>query len=160
MCSGSAATSRAPARTTQFRVLSGNPGSCPLQSSVCGQAILRTHTDHAHHPHGGHPSHRQVQLPMHVCSSRGPHHAPSPWYSNWLSAEPSTQPHMRRKARSHLAAYLWTMVHQSQRLFGAICGTFTVLPSCWNKWGLQSSSASSSMWATRFTTKPLAKSGR
>ena len=39
--------------------------------------------------------------------------------------------------------------------------TFTVLPSCWNKWGLQSSSASSSMWATgRFITKPLAKSGR
>ena len=25
-------------------------------------------------------------------------------------------------ARSHLAAYLWTMVHQSQRLFGAVCG--------------------------------------
>ena len=39
--------------------------------------------------------------------------------------------------------------------------TFTVLISCWNKCGLQSSSASSSMWATgRFTTKPLAKSGR
>ena len=36
---------------------------------------------------------------MHVCSSRDPHHAPSPWYSNWLSAEPSTQPHMRRKER-------------------------------------------------------------
>ena len=26
------------------------------------------------------------------------------------------------RARSHLAAYLWTMVHQSQRLLGEICG--------------------------------------
>ena len=39
--------------------------------------------------------------------------------------------------------------------------TFTLPPSCWNKWGLQSSSASSSLLATGpFTTKPLQKSGR
>ena len=158
MCSSRAAISRAPARATRSRVFSGNPGSCPLQSGVCGQAILRTYADHACHSHGGHPGHRQVQLPMHVCPGWNSHPAPSPRDSDWFSVEPSTQPHMRREARSHLAAYLRTMVYQSQHLFGAqlqvtrqlhwrLCFklTFTALPSCWNRWGLRSSS---SMWAT------------
>ena len=117
MCSSRAAISRAPARATRSRVFSGNPGRCPLQSSVCGQAILRTYADHACHLHGGHPGYRQVQLAMHVCPGWNSHPAPSPWYSDWLSTEPSTQPHMRREARSYLAAYLRT-----QHLFGAICG--------------------------------------
>ena len=93
---------------------------------------------------------------------------PSPRNSDWLSAEPSSQSHLRREARSSLAAYLRTMVRQSQHLLGAICRQqICDLPvsgfrsSCWNRWVPLSSSASSSTWATvRFTTKPQQKSGR
>ena len=185
MCSSRAAISRAPARATRSCVFSRNPGSCSLQSSVRRKAILRTYADHARHLHGGHPGHRQVQLPMHVCPDWNSHPSPSPRDSDWFSAEPSTQPHMRREARSSLAAYLRTMVcltisfwsdmwttdlsssrlqpQVTQRLHWRLCFklTFTALPSRWNRWGLRSSSASSSTWATgRFTRKPQAKSGR
>ena len=47
---------------------------------------------------------------MHVRPGGDSHSSPSPRNSDWLSAEPSSQSHLRRAARSSLAAYLRTMV--------------------------------------------------
>ena len=54
---------------------------------------------------GRHPGYSQIQLPMHVRPGGNSHSSPSPRNSDWLSAEPSSQSHLRRAA-------LW------QRIYG------------------------------------------